>query len=82
MGVVKIGDYTFDLPSEEAKTLAEAALIAQRRNGWISPTDDLMISVTAHTPISIEIKGEFADVTTAKPAEIIARSARKPRRLN
>lgn len=77
MGLVKIGDHTFELPDDEARTLGEAALIAQRRNGWISPTDDLMISITAITPISIEIEGEFADEISAKPAAIIERAQKR-----
>lgn len=76
MGRVTIGSHSFDLPDEEASVLGEAAMIAQGKGGWISPTDDLLIAVTPSTQISLEIKGEFAEASAAKPATIVKSSAR------
>lgn len=53
-GRVTIGSKVFELPSEEASTLAEAALILTKSGGWLSPNDDLLIAVTPHTPITVD----------------------------
>lgn len=79
MGRVTIGSRVFDLPDEEASALGEAAMILQRRGGWISPSDDLLISVTSATEVSIEISGEFAEAKAAKPAAILEQRT-SPRR--
>lgn len=79
MGRVTIGSHVFELPDEEASVLGEAALIQSRKGGWISPTDDLLIAVSPATEITLQITGEFANATDAKPASIVE-SGNRPRR--
>ncbi len=78
MGRVTIGSHVFELSDEEASALGEAALIQQRKGGWISPSDNLLIAVTPATEITLEISGEFADMAAAKPDAILSK-IQKPR---
>lgn len=78
MGRVTIGSHVFELTDEEASALGEAALIQQRKGGWISPSDNLLIAITPATEITLEITGEFADMAAAKPEAILSKK-QKPR---
>lgn len=82
MGRVTIGSHVFDLSDEEARVLGEAAMLQSRRGGWISPDDDLLIAVTPSTEITLQIPGEFGDLTDAKPASIIEASNRSRRAVS
>jgi len=60
-GTVTIGSHVLELPAAEARNLFLLAAAAVKRGNPLAISEDVMVAVTAGTPIALSIPGGFVD---------------------